>query len=193
MAPRTTTSTKTAPARRDVDPTLVPLQPDMETWKNVSAGKVWINRIGDYGKPRTEIVVGGRSFNLTPQERRMNQNVVARPELDVFTNGTLQPISLIDEEWDTEMLRSSPNALGELDIEKLFKVRGEAFRDRLEQITNLATVNRLAELAREPRFNVTVQQYEIVKLRERALGEAPSPGTPSDPDGERKPRPVTPR
>jgi hypothetical protein len=162
-------------------------------WKNRSAGLVALQRLGDYGRTRTELVHGGRVFHITPQERRMNQNQVAVEALDPFTNGMLGPIHLVDGEVDTELLRANPNTFEDSDIQKLFKIKGEAFAARLEEVTSLAALDRFVELAREPRFGVTVHQYEMVKARQAAIKahevEVNSPAEQPD----RKPRAVTPK
>jgi hypothetical protein len=170
------------------------VEPGLELWRNAAAGIVAINRIGEYGRTRVEVIHGDRTFHITPQERRMNQNVCARPELDFFTNGTLQPVVLLDDEEDTAALRQNPNVMAEADIEALFKIKGEAFAERLDHITNTATLGRLVALAREPRLNATVQQYELVKARQRALETEVADVNPDGASApERRSRAVTPK
>ena len=187
-----------SPARKTAlprtDPDTVPVEPGLELWRNAAAGIVAINRLGDYGRTRVEVIHGDRTFHITPQERRMNQNVCARPDLDFFTNGTLQPVVLLDDEPDTASLRQNPNVMADTEIESLFKVKGEAFAQRLAQITNSATLERLVGLARDPRLNATVQQYELIKARQRVIEKDV---TDVNPDGFNAPsrtsRPVTPK
>lgn len=176
-----------------VDPALIPPEPGIEVWKNRSEGTVALSRLGDYGRTRTELIKGGRVFHITPQERRMNQNQCAVEASDFFTNGTLAPIHLVDGEVDTEILRANPNTFEEVDIQKLFKIKGEAFAERLAEITSAAALDRFVELAREPRFGVTVHQYEMVKTRQAEIKahEIEIATSPDQPD--RKPRAVTPK
>lgn len=186
-------ATKKAPAK-PVDPEAVPQEPGIETWRNTTAGTVYITRIGEYGKRVSELIYGGRVFSITPQERRLNQNACATPTLDMFTNGTLEAVSLIDGEPDTPRLRNNPNMLDEKEIPRLFKLRGENFSERIATITNPATIARLVELAREPRMNATVAQFEMLRRRERALAgeqESEAPATPASDAG--IPRAVTPK
>src|SRR4051794_30037083 len=179
---------------KKVDPTLVPLEPGLELWRNMVPGIVAINRSAEYGRKRVELIQGGRAFNITPQERRMNQNACARPELDVFTNGTLQPVTLLEDEPDTVALRQNPNVLDDKDIERVFRLKGEAFAERLAQVSNSATLSRLSDLAREPRLNATIQQYEQIKARQRVVdSEVVDMGPSAPPAAERKPRAVTPK
>jgi hypothetical protein len=186
-------ATKKVAAKRPANPELIPSDPGLETWVNTTDGVVYLTRIGEYGKKETELIYGRRSFTITPQERRLNQNACAIPAQDFFTNGTLQPKNLLDDEFDTPRLRENPNMINENEIPKIFRLRGEAFSQRLDTITNPATIARLIELAREPRYNATVHQFEMIKRRERALSgerEEPTPAVP-DPDG--LPRAVTPK
>lgn len=178
-------ATKKAPAK-PANPELIPQDAGIETWRNATAGTVYITRIGEYGKRISELIYGGRVFSITPQERRLNQNACANAKLDMFTNGTLEAVSLLDDEPDTPKLRNNPNMLDEREIPRLYRLRGEAFTERIAQISNPATIARLLELARDPRLNCTVQQFETLRRRERALaGEAEEdrPPGPQNTDG----------
>lgn len=155
---------KAAPAH---DP--IPIDASVETWRNNMPGKVVITRVGEYGRHETIIVNGGRTFEITPQERRINQSAAANPDLDVFVNGTLSPVMLIDGEPDTEALRANPNTLDENELPKLFQLRGEEFADRVKQITTLPPIARLLELARDPNYDAALSQYEALKAREVEL------------------------
>lgn len=178
-----------------VDPTLVPSDPGFEVWKSAVPGIVALNRLGEYGRTRVELIKGHRTFNITPQERRMNQNSCARPDLDMFTNGILQPVILLDGEVDTPALRENPNVLDDKDIERIFKLKGQRFVDRLDQITNATALERLAELAREPRLHATVQQYEQIKARQHGIDAQVLETSVVGPEAtaDRKQRAVTPK
>lgn len=188
---------KKAPAKKAAyatDPDLVPREPGIETWKNTIAGTVYITRIGDYGKRITELIYSGRVFSITPQERRLNQNACSSSALDMFTNGTLQAVTLLDDEPDTPKLRNNPNMVDEREIPRLFKLRGEHFSERIANISNPATIARLLDLARDPRLNATVQQFENLRRRERALaGETEDEGPAKPPAEAGIPKAVTPR
>lgn len=193
--PTMTKKAAAKPAVRTTDPDLIPQDADVEVWRNTTPGLTHITKIGEYGKRISELIYGNRSFTLTPQERRINQSGYATDELDLFRNGTFQPVSLIDGEPDTDSLRENPNILSDRDIHKLFKTRGEAFEDRIDQVTSEAVLNRVLEIAREPRHNVTLQQYETIKLRQRALQGDPDDTAPADqdPNVTGLGKPVTPR
>jgi hypothetical protein len=187
------TTAKKTPAR-PVDPSLVPSESGVEVWRNATAGLVYINRIGEYGRKFSELIQPGRAFQVTPTERRLNQNSVALAEFDVFTNGTLEPVDLIDDEPDTEKLRNNPNLITDKDVRLMFRLKGEMFRQRIEEITNVASVNRLLEAARDENFEASLAQFEVLKMRKITLDgnasrEAPEP---SDPNTAGLPRAVTP-
>jgi hypothetical protein len=177
------------------DPTLIPVESGVEVWRNCTPGMTFITRIGEYGKRETELVYGERTFSVTPAERRLNQNNYAGPELDLFTNGTFQPVSLIDGEPDTARLLQNPNTLTDEDIQQVLAMRGEIFVQRINDISSEAVLTRVLEMAREPRYEVTLAQYEALKLRQMDLkGDldvAPPPAP--DPNTGTLPRAVTPR
>jgi hypothetical protein len=186
--------TKKAATKPDSDPDLVSADSGVETWRNATPGITFFTKLGEYGKRETELVYGGRTFALTPAERRLNQNMYATTELDLFTNGTFVPVALIDGEPDTPQLRKSPNTLTDSDIQKLLTVRGEAFAQRMNEITSDAVLTRVLEMAREPRYETTLAQYETIKMRQMALkGDLDETApTSADPNGA-LPRAVTPR
>jgi hypothetical protein len=185
-------ATKKAPAR-PTNPDTIPVDPGIETWRNIGESMVHITRIGEYGKQETELVYGGRSFSITPQERRLNQNKCFNPERDdPFTNGTFSPVTLLDDEPDTPKLRANPNVLDDAGVEAIFQLTGDAFSQRLLEITNLTAVDRLIAAAKNPDVGASVQQLETVKKYRKLLaGEPEEPKSESTPDG--LPRAVTPR
>lgn len=195
-------ATKKVAARVPANTEPIPAIVDVETWQNETHGVVAINRVGEYGRRTVDLIQGRRRFQVTPQERRMNQNAVNSADQDVFTNGTLRPINLLDDDPDTERLMANPNILDDEELPLLFKLKGERFRERIADITNPATIARVIELARDPAHDASLFQYETVKHRELELRgdiDTPKPGAVpigngSDPkSGAELPRGVTPR
>lgn len=162
-------ATKKAAARVPAKTEPIPVDAGIETWQNETSGIVAINRVGEYGRQIVDLIAGKRRFQITPQERRMNQNAVNSAEQDIFTNGTLRPIDLLDDDPDTERLLANPNIVDESDLPKLFLLKGEQFRQRIAEITNPTAVARVLELARDPANEATLFQYETVKRRELEL------------------------
>lgn len=195
MAAPTKRASKAVATRPTTDPDLVPQDADLEVWRNTTPGTAFITRVGEYGRRYSELIYGSRTFSLTPQERRLNQSGYASGELDMFRNGTFQPVTLLEGEPDTPSLRENPNILTDRDILKIFKLRGEAFIERMGQITSDAVLARILDMARDPRNNVTLAQYNDIKARQVELrGEADDTPPPNqDPNTGGLPRPVTPR
>lgn len=162
-------ATKKAAARVPASTEPIPVLAEVETWQNETLGVVAINRVGEYGRNSVDLIQGGRRFQVTPQERRMNQNAVNSADQDVFTNGTLRPLDLLDDDPDTERLMANPNILEEGELPRMFLLKGEQFRQRIAQITNPATITRIIDLARDPAYDATLFQYECVKRRELEL------------------------
>lgn len=143
-------------------------KPELETWKNPTAGKIWISRLDENGRLRdTEIYGPGRTFHITREERVWNQEQAYSPEADMFGNGTLIPVHIIDAE-DARELASNPNLMSETEMGALLsrETKVEAFVERLEQVTNPTTLQRLVEKAREE--DVPVSRLEAIQRR---LGE----------------------
>jgi hypothetical protein len=201
-------ATKKVAARVPTDTEPIPVFADVETWQNETQGVVVINRVGEYGRRADDLIQGGRRFQVTPQERRMNQNAVNSADQDVFTNGTLRPLDLLEGDPDTKRLLANPNILDEDELPKIFVLKGEMFRQRIAEITNPSAIARLIELARDPGYEATLFQYECVKRRELELrgdldepkakavlagnGAGPQAGADPKTSGE-LPRGVTPR
>ena len=190
-AAKTQRATTNAPAP---DPELTPIDSGVEVWRNNTPGTTYFTKLGEYGKRMTELVHGGRTFTLTPAERRINQSGYAGPEQDLFVNGTFQPVTLLDGEPDTPQLRENPNTLTDRDIQRLFKIRGEAFAQRIGEISSEIVLRRVLDMAREPRHGVTLHQYEMIKMREMELkGELDEPPADAKPELGDQSRAVTPR
>jgi hypothetical protein len=186
------TTTKRAPVKPPENADRIPVDPGIETWMNAGQSMVHLIKIGEYGRRETELIYGERVFSLTPQERRINQSQCHDSKNDPFTNGTFKPIALLDDEPDTERLRSNPNVLDDSRIADLFKLTGEPFSQQLVAITNLTAVDRLVEIARQPATGATVGQLEILKRYRKLLaGEPDEPEQPGPEGG--TPKPVTPR
>lgn len=145
---------------------------DYEVWENAGKGRVAIQKLDQRGLKRTEIVAGGRKFHVTPRERRMNQELVALESMDVFINGTLRPVRMIEGTEDAKEIASNPNHLSESDMVTLLKSHYKTFDDRLESITNIGTVERLLELAETDEVGATVRT--VSRLRDRLAALNPT-------------------
>lgn len=154
--------------------------PGHETWHNNMAGRIYIKRYGDFGQVKTELIQADKNFTLTPDERRMNENESV-PALNMFTNGTLSPVSLVEGEMDNERLLRSPNNVTEEDVEQIIGLKGERLEARLETITSLTVMDRLIEEAKKPHAKVYMVDYQRMLNRRSAIDAPPVRETPPEP------------
>ena len=73
-----------------------------ETWKNATLGSIGILKLDVRGIEQGTVVRAGKTVSLTVDERRLNQDHAASKAKDLFSNGALTPIRLIDDEQMTE-------------------------------------------------------------------------------------------
>ncbi len=136
-----------------------------ETWQNSSPGRavVWVrDSKGDY---KDVVIRSGQKFSLTKDDRTYNQEQAANKDLDNFFNGTLTPVRLIDGTEDAKEFASNPNMLAESDIKALFKANWRTFDQKLEQVTNVGTLNRILEMARTEEVDGTARQVDRIQKR----------------------------
>lgn len=166
---------------------------DMETWENATKGRVWIKKFGADGRLRDEIVGSGRSIHLTDAERRINQEMAATEELDVFKNGILQPLRILDGTEAAKEIAENPNHLSDSDIKSLVRGHHKTLDARLKAIRNPSALQRLLEAAREEDASISVLERIKARLSEVApsLYDEVTPIGGDARDGGL--RPVTPR
>jgi hypothetical protein len=164
----------------------------LEAWLNAGKSRVFINRFDGKGGTRQELIAAGRTFHLTPAERRMNQEMAANEKLDLFSNGMLQPVRLGEE---AEALAGNPNHLAATDEQGIFRLHWKTFERRITEIDNPTLLERLLELAVDQ--DATLRQVNLITARlaevapptQEAIrpdpGTGPVPGVPTM-------RPVTP-
>lgn len=135
----------------------------LETWKNNGAGTIVIKKYNQLGQLDEERVIGGRSVQVTPHERRINQEMAADESLDVFINGMLTPVRLIDSEDDTAELKANANAMSEPAMKALFKSQIKTFTAKVNEISNPITLRRLLEVAEE--LDASLRQAGVIRAR----------------------------
>lgn len=164
-----------------------------ETWQNATRGLVVLKKYNQRGDLADEVVTSGRSIHISPNERRINQEMAANEDLDMFKNGTLAPLRIIDTEEDAKEIASNPNILSESEMKDLFAGHWKAFDARVAQIRNPQTLERMLEVSSE--LDAKVRQVETIKERlaqvapskTTVIETAPGGGSPSA-----APRAVTP-
>jgi hypothetical protein len=161
-----------------------------EVWKNSIPGSIVIQRSSPNGIVRHELIASQRSFSISPEDRRMNQNLAANSDLDMFANGMLQPVNLPDT-TEPELLEN-PNHIPDSQLPAFFRMQIRTFTKRIETITNQAMLERLKELG--PGQDATVRQMEMIQARLDAVSPKLNPGEDeTDEQGFRRVRPVSPR
>jgi hypothetical protein len=110
-----------------------------------------------------EQITAKRKVMLTPEERRLNQEVAATDDLDFFQNGMLVPVRLLDSEQDTQKLQANVNAMSETAMKAMFNSQRPAFQAKLQEISNVTTLRRLLEVASD--VDATIRQVEAIQTR----------------------------
>lgn len=158
----------------------------VETWKNPNQGRVVVLKMDHRGElTREEMVRPEATFTITPAERALNQQLAYSPEVDMFTNGTLAPVQLLEGSDIAAAVAANPNLLSEREMHTLVTAAAteppdvaalaQAFAERLGSIANATTLRRLLDLA------ITDDAaYSRVTAIQRRLAEVEGPGYEAD-------------
>lgn len=138
---------------------------ELEMWENPGNSRVVVAKLDARGQRRSEMVNGGRKFHITPLERRMNQEMAYNETLDVFKNGTLRPVRLIEGTEDANEIASNPNHLSDSDMVELLKGHHKTFEKRLSEIKNPGTVERLLELSQSKDIDASTSRVQMIRDR----------------------------
>lgn len=136
---------------------------ERETWRNSSKSRRGVVKFDQFGNIVHELVAPGRSVVLTRAERQMNQERAANDSLDIFQNGAMVPVKLIDPD-DEKEFAENPNILTEEGIKDLFKLHWKQFEKAVNEITNPYALERLQEIAGTD-DSVTVKKVQIIEAR----------------------------
>lgn len=139
---------------------------DLEAWENVSKSRFSLRRIDSRGDVRTELIGGGKTFHLSPEERYMNSELASSPKVDPFKNGRFAPVRLLETTEDAEEIRANPNLLGEEELVELVKGKVEPLRARLQEIEQPVVVERMREIAEREDARVTSVKAIEARLEE---------------------------
>lgn len=171
-----------------------------ETWQNVTAGRVVINRMDHRGElTKTDLIDSGKKFNLSTEERKLNQELAARADMDVFSNGALQPVRILDSVEDAREIASNPNLMTDAELRALMKpsVKTPQFADKIAGITNTAALDRLLAMAEEE--DATISKVQAIRNRVREVSpdlfqerQVVSTSPDGGPPVPRRPKAVTP-
>lgn len=145
-----------------------------------------------------EVVAGGRQFHITPEERRLNQEMVAEDNADPFADGTLVPVRLLDDSADArELAASNPNLMSESDMKELVAGHHKTFESKIGEITNTTTLRRLLEIARNEDASVGKVERLMARIDQLSAPRQSMPERPEQRGPDREPpvtgRAITPR
>lgn len=153
-----------------------------ETWRNQSNGSVWVWKTDRFGRMKDETVKSGGKFNITPLDRQNNQERAASPGQDLFSNGTLAPVKLLDTADDVREIAENPNLITESGMVKLFSLHHTKFDARLAEIENATVLKRIKALAENEETGATLRQVRRIEDR---LDEVTNVYKPEDTTGAR--------
>lgn len=141
-----------------------------ETWTNPGGGLVYILTYDPAGKLRSTPVRAGKQVTLSIEERKINQDRAASENSDIFTNGSLIPVRLVETADDYAEIASNPNLIDEDDMRSLFKLKGAAFKEKLAKISNESALDRILQIAEQADsddsdIKVTMVQFKAIEKR----------------------------
>lgn len=142
-----------------------------ELWKSAIPGTLYLKRFDRKGDLVDEMVSSGKTIHLTPNERRLNQEMAAEPEYDIFTNGYMIPIRLIPNDLGEENadgtvgFQTNSNHMTDDDMKALLEDRKspKKFADALANISNPMTLQRMIAVATEA--DASMKQVETIRAR----------------------------
>lgn len=147
--------------------------PELESWKNVSAGLFVYKKVDRLtGRNMEEPVGAGRTFHTLPEERRRYEAECANEALNPFANGLLAAVRLLDSEEDAKEIASNPNQIADSDIDALFRGHHKTFEKKVGEISSPFTLRRMLERASS--LDASVKQIAQVEARMREVD--PEPG-----------------
>lgn len=140
---------------------------EREIWRNLNAGDVYIDLDDPYtpNVKRSHRIGPGDQVSISVIERRFNQDRVPKKEQDLFTNGTLTPVQLVDTAADFEEIALSPNVKSESDLKEMFKLPITKFKSELKEIDNVRILERLTEISEDDTLEVSLPQSKAIAAR----------------------------
>lgn len=146
-----------------------------EIWRNVTQGLRYYIALDPIGNQTHKSVQPGRTFTISPMERRLNQEAAWAEKADMFKNGTFVLEQESPETLSEEV--ESANALTDKQIEEAVALAGkgktEAIETILTDLDSLVTAERIldelvSQDARQSLINAAKNKVEI--LTERPIG-----------------------
>ncbi len=138
---------------------------ELETWQNVSAGGALVWRRDGRGDYKDALIAGGHKLTISRDDRKWNMEAAASSDLDIFSNGVLSPVRLIEGTEDAAEFASNPNLISDSEMKTLFKSHWKTFETKISQISNEGTLHRILAVAESDTVDATVRQLTAIKNR----------------------------
>lgn len=146
-----------------------------EIWKNASAGLRHYIALSAIGEQISRTVNAGRTFTITPLERRLNQEAVYDAKVDPFRDGTFLMVRETDDTVMDEI--ESPNSVTDAEIEAAVQeaVGGDTvpIEAMIEKVGGINTAQRIYEetVAMDaPGSIIEMAKKKVESLEERPTG-----------------------
>ncbi len=121
---------------------------DLEQWQSNIRGRIGIIRVDSEGRQRTQLVLGGARFSLSPQERQITEQNAVEGR-NPFMNGQFSPVQLVESAEDYDRVNNS-GALSDSDIDEMLSIANhQTFLKALKEIDSPYTIQRMMERAVE--------------------------------------------
>ncbi len=146
---------------------------ETEVWKNVTRGRRGIHRVDAFGKVQKELVGPGKTVSITSEDRIHYQRIVASEKLDIFKNGAMVPVRILDEDTQREVAEN-PNLMSEEDLQNLMKAQWKKFESEIGKISTLYALERMRDIA-ESSEDISVKKYKIIADRIATVKEESAP------------------
>lgn len=143
---------------------------ELETWKNGTRSLIFIKQYNQRGELHDVMVGPGKVIHISPKERRINQEIAANENQDLFSNGLLTPVRLIETEADAKEIAANPNLMTETEMRDLFKAHFKTFEKRVNEVKNPIALQRLLEIAEE----VDAKSSQVKAINERLAEVSPA-------------------
>lgn len=142
----------------------------MESWENVSKGKVLVNKFDANNQETQVVVASGRKVLVTPKERQLlNQDRCYSADADIFQNGRLRPVSGVTIADGPDGVAENPNHMSKSDMKNLFDLQWKQFDTAVNEITSRPLLDELLNLVNsddhDEGFSPTVRQRDVILAR----------------------------
>lgn len=137
-----------------------------ETWKGATKSTVVLKKFDTRGNLIDVPVRGNKTVHLSPEERAVNEELVADEKYNPFRNGLLTPVVMLEgNEEEAEEFASTPATRADSELLEVFDYNWKAYDKFLDETDNEILLNRLLDLAKQNDDKVTNRQLQRLEDR----------------------------